>query len=182
MKHAFDYRPAASPEFVQLLTSHQADLWAYILALLPGHPDVKEILQKTNLVLWKNHESFVPGTNFRAWAMAVARFEVKAHLKSMSRRPCFVFDEEVLDRLAEDAVEVMPQATARLNALEQCLGGLRPEDRELIDYRYRRVGGLDEYAARSRRSVSALSVTLYRLRAILRRCIAGKLDAAGGAA
>lgn len=169
-------------EFVTALTNHQADMWAFIVSLMPGHPDVADVLQKANVVLWTKRDSFTPGTNFRAWALSVARFEVLAHLKSLRRQPCFVFDGELLDLLAAEAPEVQPSGSGRLEALEHCLGRLRPQDRELIDQRYRQHGGLERHARRCGRSVSALSVTLFRLRAALRRCISQHLDAEGGRA
>ncbi|BCU79848.1 sigma-70 family RNA polymerase sigma factor [Luteolibacter sp. LG18] len=163
--------PVPSEEFVALLTNLQAELWTFLLALMPGHPDVADVLQKTNVVLWAKRETFEPGTNFRAWAFTVARFEVKGHLKSMSRRPLFVFDEEVLERLAEDASSAIVPAFSRLEALEHCLSKVRPEDRQLLEHRYQNGKSLLEYAAAHKRSVSGLSVTLFRLRSLLRRCI-----------
>jgi DNA-directed RNA polymerase specialized sigma24 family protein len=49
-----------------------------------------------------------------------------------------------------------------------------------LEHRYRAGSGLKEYADRHGRSVSALSVTLNRLRAVLRRCVARRLTAEGG--
>lgn len=168
-------------EFVSQLTAHQPDLWAFILSLMPGHPDVADVLQKTNLVLWRKRTKFEAGTNFRAWAMTVARFEVMAHLKSQRRGPCFVFDEEVLEKIAAEGANGLPSSPGRLEALERCLLKLRREERDLIEHRYRRQGKLDEFAERCGRSVSALSVTLFRLRAALRRCISAELEMEGGA-
>ncbi|MGC4017411.1 MAG: sigma-70 family RNA polymerase sigma factor [Luteolibacter sp.] len=164
-------QPVSSEEFVSQLTNSQAELWTFLLALMPGHPDVADVLQKTNVVLWAKRETFQPGTNFRAWAFTVARFEVKAHLRSISRRPLFIFDEDVLERLAEDASAGIAPSFSRLEALEHCLSKVRPEDRQLLDHRYQNGKSLQEYAAAHKRSVSGLSVTLFRLRALLRRCI-----------
>jgi len=66
------HRPTS--EFVSLLTEHQADLWAYIISQMPGSPDVGDILQKNNLVLWTKQNQSKLGTNFRAWAFTIARF------------------------------------------------------------------------------------------------------------
>ena len=165
--------PTTSPsaEFVSLLTEHQADLWAFIITQLPGSPDVGDVLQKTNLTLWNKQSDFQPGTDFRAWALATARFEVLAHLKKHKRGNWLVFNDELLDTIATEAPETIPESSTRLNLLEQCLQKLRPNHRELLTHRYQSKEGLDVYSRQSGRSVSSLSVTLHRIRATLRKCI-----------
>ena len=62
--------------FVQLMTEHQGRLYAYVLSLL-GDPDqANDVLQETNLVLWRNAGEFQMGSNFRAWAFRIAHFQV----------------------------------------------------------------------------------------------------------
>ncbi|BDS05463.1 DNA-directed RNA polymerase sigma-70 factor [Oceaniferula spumae] len=166
--------PTSSPpsaEFVSLLTEHQADLWAYIISQLPGSPDVGDILQKTNLALWTKQSDFEHGTNFRAWAFAVARFEVLNHLKKHKRGGWLVFNDDLIDTIASESPDVIPESSIRLRLLEECMQKLRPNHRELLNHRYQTKDGLDSYARQSGRSVSSLSVTLHRVRAKLRECI-----------
>jgi RNA polymerase sigma-70 factor (ECF subfamily) len=170
-----------SAEFVSLLTGHQPDLWSYLITLMPGDPDTADVLQKTNLVLWTKRQDFEPGTNFRAWAFAVARFEVLAHLKKRKREGIVLLDDDLLDMIAQEAPDALAASDRRLAALERCLHKLRPQDRELLDHRYRSNVGLDEFAARVGRSVSALSVTLHRLRGSLRKCVQDQLVREEGA-
>ena len=165
--------------FVSLLTSHQADLWAYVITLMPGDPDAADVLQKINLVLWTKQSTFEIGSNFRAWAFAVARFEVLAHLKRRKREDMVLLDEELLDTIAHEAPDVLVSSDRRLAALEYCLNKLRPQDRELLDHRYRSNLGLAEFATRVGRSVSALSVSLHRVRAGLRQCVKSQLGEEG---
>lgn len=171
--------PLPSEEFVSLLTNLQSELWTFLLTLMPGHPDVGDVLQKTNVVLWAKRETFESGTNFRAWAFTVARYEVKGHLKSVSRRPVFVFDEDVLDCLAEEAFSSIAPSFSRLEALEHCLSKIRPEDRLLLEHRYQSGKSLEAFASAHKRSISGLSVTLFRLRSLLRRCIEDELVSKG---
>lgn len=170
-----------SAEFVSLLTKHQPDLWSYIITLMPGDPETADILQKTNLVLWTKQQNFEPGTNFRAWAFAVARFEVLAHIKKHKREGLILLDDELLEIIAHEAPDALTISDRRLPALERCLNKLRPQDRELLDHRYRSNLGLDDFAARVGRSVSSLSVTLHRLRANLRKCVQDQLVLEEGA-
>ncbi len=169
--------PAATPpvEFVTLLTEHQPDLWAFLVSLMPGHPDVADVLQKTNIVLWNKRDRFEIGTNFVAWAFQVARYEMLDHLRKRKRDGWVAMDDALADSIAAEFDAVAGQGHARLEALEACLMELRPKDRELLDHRYRKGTNLDDFAKTSGRSVSSLSVTLFRLRAALRRCVAGRL-------
>lgn len=174
--------PRELADFVGLLTRHQPDLLAYIISLLPGDPEVPDIIQKSNLVLWNKRAHFREGTDFVAWAFSIARFEVLNHLKKQRRARPVLLDEELLETLSAEARESLDSPDRRLVALEICLGHLRPQDRELLEHRYRAGSDLKEYADRQGRSVSALSVTLNRLRTILRRCVTRRLAAEGGMA
>lgn len=171
--------PLSEQEFVTLLTRHQPDVWAFLLGLMPGNPDVADVLQKTNILLWNKRASFVSGTNFRAWALTVARYEMLAHLKYQKRHAGFTFDDDVLSKLADEGAEDTAETSARAAALESCMAKLRPQDRELIEYRYSRAGGLETLSRRCGRSVSSLSVSLFRIRTWLRRCVIGTLHSRG---
>jgi len=63
-------------EFVAHLTASQGRIRGFIVTLMPGSPDVGDVLQETNLTLWKSRARYRPGTNFLAWAFTVARLEV----------------------------------------------------------------------------------------------------------
>jgi DNA-directed RNA polymerase specialized sigma24 family protein len=66
-------------EFVSQLTASQGRMRAFIVTLMPGSPDVGDVLQETNLTLWKSQTRYRPGTNFLAWAFTIARLEVLHH-------------------------------------------------------------------------------------------------------
>ena len=79
-----------SAVFVELLTQHQRKLYGYIYTLVPNATDSDDLLQETNLVLWKKRSEYKLGTNFMAWACRIAFFNVQNFLKSKGRsRVCF---------------------------------------------------------------------------------------------
>lgn len=166
-------------EFVGLIVSHQPNLRAYIISLIPGVPGTADVLQETNLVLWQKMKSFKPGTNFTAWAFAVARFEVKAHCRKLHRQSAMLADEKLAEELAAqistefdsglDAIE------ARIQALQFCMQKLNENERELIRQRYGEKSTLAEYARQTGSSNSSLRTTLQRLRIGLRKCISERL-------
>ena len=63
-------------QFIRLMTRHERLVYGYILSLVPNWADADEILQETNIRLWEEFEKFETGTNFAAWAVRVAHFQV----------------------------------------------------------------------------------------------------------
>ena len=82
-------------EFVGQIARHQAALHAYIISLMPGLDGVDDVLQETNLVLWEKRTAFEHGSNFRAWACAIARFRVMGHRRKLARLGVQILDEDL---------------------------------------------------------------------------------------
>lgn len=159
-------------EFVNLLVSHQSLLRAFVISLLPGAPEVDDVIQNTNEVLWTKRKTFILGTNFKAWALTTARFQVMAQQQKMKAEKRAPLDDDVLALVAEAAEEMHAGDTNRqLEDLQECLGLLPMRDQELVLHRYWKRSGLAEYAHASGRSVGALKVALYRIRDSLRDCL-----------
>jgi RNA polymerase sigma-70 factor, ECF subfamily len=170
--------------FSSLLIDHQEVIRSYIITQIPGSPDVRDVLQEVNMVLWEKRKSFRPGTNFGAWACTVARYKVLEHRRREARRGgVFVFNEELSHLLAEDAQQRSPDVLEEKRwALEQCLGKLSPSNLRLLRARYDSpVGALARLSAETGRTNESVRVTLSRIRSSVRRCIRGLLALEGGA-
>lgn len=162
--------------FVALLTEVQPALRLYVCSLLPGDSAAQDVAQQTNATLWRKRGEFAPGTNFKAWAFAVARYEVLNHRKRQARHAHLFFGEELEAILAEDLAGRPDESDRRHEALKRCLERLRAQDRELLLHRYTAAAGtLDEFARRVGRSAGGLKVTLHRLRNALLGCIERQL-------
>ena len=167
----------ADIEFVKLLTDHQSSIRAFVISLLPGAPGVDDVIQETNAVLWTKRAEFELGTNFRAWALTTARFQVMAHCRTLKQRRWVTLDGDVADLLADD-FENLPDPDfidRRINALQTCIKKVRPEDHELLMQRYWHKTRLQDFAVIHGRSLNGLKVQLFRLRAALKRCIEDQL-------
>lgn len=176
--HIFDPDDGAdaSGEFVSLLMEHQRSLLAFIVGLAPSHGDAEEILQRTNVVLWKKRSSFEIGTSFRAWAFSVARWETRAFISERGRRSWLIYDDEVARLLSERLCTIPePELNERAVALRSCLAKLGKEHRDLIAARYEEGLSFKECAERFTRSEGGLRVTLHRLKTALRRCVVERL-------
>ena len=172
------FQPSATdePAFVSELTAHQGVLHAFLVSLLPGSPDVDDVLQRTNVVLWEKRGTFQAGTNFKAWALAVAYWEVRARLTERKRGDWLVIDDElaqaILHRFAE--VPARPPGAA-VSAVRSCLGKLADPDRLLVLSHHQHGKSLRECGRIFNRSPNSLSVSLVRIRAALRICVKAQL-------
>lgn len=156
--------------FVKLMTEHQGNLRAFIVSLIPGSPDVADVLQETNAVLWQKRDRFEPGTNFLAWAFRIARYEVLRELHRRRRRGHVTFSEEAVAVLASIEPED-ETAEDLLSALDLCLDKLSESQREIVRERYTPGQSLEELATRTGRTAGSLRIALLRIREILRHCI-----------
>lgn len=162
--------------YVKLMTEHQPSLRAFIISLLPGSPDVADVLQETNAALWQKRDRFEHGTNFLAWAFQIARYEVLRHHDRHRRDARVVFSSNLIEMLSDTEVPEEPTEPLLL-ALEHCLGKLSENQRELVRARYTPGHSLEDLAARTGRSAGSLRIALLRVREVLRRCIETTLAA-----
>lgn len=172
-------KPDEQREFVRLIIQHQPNLRAYIISLMPGVEGAGDVLQEVNLVLWEKMSSFTIGTNFRAWAFAIARFEVKSYLKHLRESEIPMLPDSVATKLAEQFDGLYASdpedAEVRLQALRKCLKRLAPDDRQVIEARYSGPNNIRDFSASSGLPANTLRVKLHRIRNALRRCITERL-------
>lgn len=159
--------------FVQLLVSEQTRLLHYITMLLGDIHEAQNVLQESNLVLWRKAEEFELGSNFTAWSRRIAYWQVRAYVRD-AHRDRLVFDEVLASQLAEVNSEESVGAETRL-ALRHCVSGLRPAHRRLLKLRYEMGLPIKALSERLQKSQSSVKVGLMRIRQALLRCIEGKV-------
>lgn len=172
-----EYGEKEEKEFVKLLVDHQSLLQAFVVSLLPGCSETEDVVQNTNEVLWEKRAEFELGTNFKAWALTTARFQVMAMQQRFKREKRAYLDDEVcevvfLEAVGKDAGEMKE----KLNYLNECIGLLQIKDQELVLHRYWKKTRLPDYAKMRGSSVEALRSSLYRIRGSLRKCVKLKLQ------
>jgi RNA polymerase sigma-70 factor (ECF subfamily) len=167
-----------SEQFVQQLTGCQPRLYAYI-AVLAGDAEVAgDILQETNLVMWRKADEFVEGTDFATWSSAIARFQVLAWFRDQSRDR-HRFDEVLLADLATSAANAVQHFDDRRQALRACLEKLIPGHRDLLRVRYFEGKSVAETAQLTGRTAKGVITTMGRIRQMLFECIERRLAREG---
>jgi RNA polymerase sigma-70 factor, ECF subfamily len=164
-------------EFVFLLTDWQNRLFGYLMTLLGNAHDARDVLQETNLVLWKKIGDFEAGTDFGAWARKCAYYQSLAFLRDR-KRDRHLFDDEVLALLADEHSSSAWDDSERRLALRDCLACLPDKHRQLIDRRYREEIPIRQLAVDHGKNESALKMAMMRIREVLRQCIESKLEEA----
>jgi RNA polymerase sigma-70 factor, ECF subfamily len=175
-----DDSSAHDAEIMRLLTSHQGMLYAYILSVHPNRVAAQDILQDTNMALWKKRDLFEPGSNFKAWSFRFAHLQTLAHLKRVKNRDWMVFSEELMESMGEEACEALDDFEERSGALKMCLRKLNANDHNLIRSHYQSGLSLAELGSHLGRTRAAVKQALFRIRRNLRTCIERQLRADGG--
>jgi RNA polymerase sigma-70 factor (ECF subfamily) len=161
--------------FVTHVINMQRNLFAYILTLLPNLEDANEVLQQTNLVLWSKRDEFRPGSNIEAWGCRIAYYEVLA-FRQRCRRERLRFNNDLVTQMAEETSDEFVNSEAELQALAKCREELNSPDQQLLDFRYHDRLNASQIAEKVDRSAVAIRKALFRIRAVLHRCVEDRLN------
>lgn len=157
-------------QFLRLFAEHEPALRTFVRSLLPSRGDASEVMQAVAVVLWQKFAEFDATRDFRKWAFGVARFEVLADLRDKVRDR-HVFDGELVNKLADEAVVAEPRHEAQREALETCLQKLPEPQRSLVLAAYARGTRMDELAAQRGQTAMSLYKMLHRIRQALLECV-----------
>lgn len=161
---------------IQRLFLHHADvLEGFILALHPDFSVSKDLIHEVFLTLSAKASEFRPGSDFLAWARAVARLKVLEHLRRRKAVPRLL-DPEALDAVVSSAAEEEESWADRRRALAECLRQLAPRAREILELRYSaQTLSPREIAGRVAWTNGAVRVALARARRFLQECTERRL-------
>ena len=169
-----DRTQEASEAYVKLLTGEQMNLLYYLTRILGDPQAAENVLQETNLVLWRKVGEFTMGTDFSKWARSIAIWQARAYVRDRNRDR-HVFSEDLITQLSiresHDAVE----SDARV-ALRECLKNIRDTNLEILRYRYEFGLRATVIAERVGRTETAIRALLLRMRKTLQGCIEAKLS------
>jgi len=165
--------------FARLFAQHHRWLYAYLMSILADFSSTEEVFQEVCVVLWREFGKFDPNTEFRRWASVIARNKVYQFRQSRARHGrCLT--NEVLELIAEQALETSDLLEERRAALHRCLSELKESDRELISACYSEIPqNYNQVAEQLRRPANTVYKALQRIRRVLRECIRRRLAAGG---
>lgn len=166
--HSFDH--ADEHDFGRLFARYQPRIYGFIRSLVVGRADAEDLLQETASVLWRRFDEFQPGSNFLAWALATARFQVM-YFRQRQQRDVLRFSDKFLDAVGADTAQAVSQLGEMQELLERCMDKLPDADRELFDLRYRTDLTPKDLAAQLGRPQSTVYNAVNRIRRVLAECV-----------
>jgi len=170
-------------QFVKLLMEHRSMLHGFIYAIVRNPHLAEDAMQEVATVLWTKFGQFRQGTNFGAWARAVAYREVVALLRK---------EKKATKHLTEPAARQLMEAYERRQehvdvadhreALRTCVDELTDDLRKLLSWRYEQRLTSAQIGERLKRSTQAVNSLVYRTKNALADCVQKRLAVAGGEA
>ena len=155
--------------FITLLSANHHRVYAFIFSLVPNNADADDIMQETSRVLWEKFDQFIPDTDFVAWAVTVAKYQVLSSRKK--KKPTVSLSREIIDLISDESKKVLDESTERFIALRKCVAKLDEKGLMFVKMRYK--GGFSARVIAQRIGVSIKTVyrNESRINGLLIRCI-----------
>jgi RNA polymerase sigma-70 factor (ECF subfamily) len=162
--------------FAALLDAHLPHVRTFLALKAPVPQLVDELAHDTFVFAFRHFSDFKPGTSFRAWVRAIAWNLLRAEVQRYAREQVNL-DRLTAWQLAEwETNSAEPAPSAEAEHLQDCLAQLDGPLRELITLKYRDDHSTETIAAKLKRSLVWVRVSLFRVRQQLRECIEAKLS------
>ena len=170
----------APRDLFEILTREHIDsVRAFLLASLRDAAAAEDVLQETFLVAWRILERYDRKLPFGPWVRGIAAKLVMNWRRKLGRNRVHYCDAEVLGRIddgfREFALLKGDTFDDKLDALRECLGSLTGPQRESIVLHYEHGLHCKQIAERLGIRFEAVKKHLQRGRALLHRCLRGKL-------
>lgn len=159
-----------SEQFVELMTSFQGRLYAFILSLMGDPNSANDILQETNIVLWNKSSEFELGTNFKAWSFRIASFQVMAY-RQRCMRDRLIFDDDMIQEIIAESTDMDELYEFKQQKIQSCMSNLPDRQRDLIKRRYSLGHTVMDIAQELKSTANSIAQALFRARNNLTQCV-----------
>jgi len=157
--------------FAELVRRYQGGVFKVVAGMLSGVQHSEDLVQQVFITAFFALDEFDTAREFGPWIRALARNEVRGHLRSLERegRRLDLYQQQLMTHLADAEAEA--RQSERAARLAVCLEELDGPVAEAVRWRYE--GGLNfsEIGARLDRSADAVRVMVGRARVLLRDCL-----------
>ena len=166
--------------FGELALRHQSRVRGYVSRFVADSEEGFDLSQNVFLEAYRSLSMFDLGLEFFPWLRGIALNLVRESLRAGSRlraRELRVF-EDTLRRWKAECIGREEGAEDRLGLLRDCVEGLDPDSRALVEKRYFEGLEMDAVAVWAKKRAGALSMQFLRIRAALAQCVRAKLETA----
>lgn len=168
---------AREARFLQLFLANEKRIYRYIVSLVQRWSDADDLLQETSATIWRKFDEFEPGTDFAAWALSIAHYQVLTYRKKQQRDRVVLFSAETIELIADRMASARSGGVNPSEALQRCLAKLNAKDAELIRLRYEPGATTRDVAERLGRSIQMVYKSLNKVHGRLLLCIHRALSA-----
>lgn len=176
-KEPYNHSPEDISQLALLWGKAQHSVSAYVHAAVRNHHDAEDVIQATVTYITHHFDEYDPDRPFQAWAIGIARYRIFDHRNKNKHQPLLLGDEAI-ESLTQAMARQAPHADDRREALEHCMGRLKPEHRQVLSDRYYNDNSRQEIAENLGIQARSVTVLLRRVRLILAECIARRVKGA----
>lgn len=162
-------------QFLMLYAAYEQPLRMHVRRLVPSRADADDIMQEVLVVLWRKFGEFRQGSDFRAWAFKVAKYEVLAWRRGHFRDRALLADG-VIDLLADQSLDEDSLLSVEREKLRECLSGLEKGQRDLLLAAYQPGNRIQDVALHSGRTVGGFYQWLHRMKRLLLKCVQSRMS------
>jgi RNA polymerase sigma-70 factor, ECF subfamily len=157
-------------EFLSLFRTNEDRIFGFILTFLPNLARAEDILQETMIIMWRKFGEFETGTNFGAWGIKIARFNLyKYHRSEQSN--IIHFDSEALEVISQHVTDFEgPHANSHIDALLHCFEKLEKKSKQIILLRYENNLKIPDISQKIGKSIRDTYRILARIQHALQKC------------
>jgi RNA polymerase sigma-70 factor (ECF subfamily) len=176
-KESYNHSPDDVSQLALLWGKAQHSVSAYVHAAVRNHHDAEDVIQATVTYIAHHFDEYDPARPFQAWAIGIARYRILDHRNKNKRKPLLLGDD-ALESLTNAMARQATTADDRREALEHCMGRLKPEHRQVLADRYYSDNSRQEIADTLGIKARSVTVLLRRIRLILAECIGNRVKGA----
>ena len=172
--------PISTERLAALWVQAQPKVAGFVSALVREEHLADDILQNVAMITVRKRTEYDPSKPFIGWVIQIAKYEVLAQRRDLSRQRV-QFNDVLIEQVAAAYQESAQALDARRDALSKCMQEIRTSDKELLRLRYADGMNVTKIAARLGKSAANARMMLTRVRRALRACIERRLELWEGA-
>ena len=163
-------------QFMQIFIAAETKMRAYALSCGVSIDRVDDLIQEAAMTLWRRFKDYDPKRSFLPWALGVMHKLIQQAQRRHVRTER-VLAPSVSERLAETLNAFQEVLDRKRRALRDCIEQLPAHQKDLLNLRYHEGLTLGDIALRLRKGLSAVNMTLHRIRQILLQCVEREMPA-----
>lgn len=164
-------------EFLNLFRTSEDRIFGFILTFLPNFARAEDILQETMIIMWRKFDEFEPGTNFAAWGIKIARYNLYKFHESQ-QAGVVRFDSSAVEAISRQISDTdFLKTNSYIDALLHCFEKLGGQSKQLMLLKYEQNFKVPEISQKIGRSIRDTYRMLSRIQHTLHECTSQTLKA-----